>query len=49
MYDILCVNHDNEFWISGEENSKNNYINFWKQIANKFKDNDEHLIFETSN
>jgi len=47
MYCILCVYHDKEFWISGEQNSKNNYINFWKQIANQFIDNDEYLIFET--
>ena len=47
MYCILCVYHDKEFWISGKENSKNIYINFWKQVANQFVDNDEHLIFET--
>ena len=47
MYCILCVYHDKEFWISGGERSKDNYINFWKQIANQFEDNDEHLIFET--
>ena len=47
MYCILCVYHDKEFWISGGQRSKDNYINFWKQIANQFIDNDEHLIFET--
>ena len=47
MYCILCVNHDKEFWMSDGQNSKNRYINFWKQVANHFKDNDEHLIFET--
>ena len=47
MYCILCVNHDQEFWISGGESSKEYYINFWKQIANQFINNDEHLIFET--
>jgi len=47
MYCILCVYHDKKFWISGELNSRNNYENFWKQFANQFKDNDEHLIFET--
>ena len=47
MYCILCVYHDKEFLISWEENSKNNYTNFWKQLANQFIDNDEHLIFET--
>ena len=47
MYCILCVYHDKEFWISRGQSSKNNYIDFWKQIANQFKDNDEHLIFET--
>jgi endoglucanase len=47
MYCILCVNHDQNFWISGGQSSKDNYINFWKQVANQFIDNDEHLIFET--
>jgi len=46
MYCILSVYHDREFWISGGKKSKDNYINFWKQIANQFIDNDEHLIFE---
>ena len=45
MFCILCVNHDKEFWIS--QNSKNKYINFWKQVANQFIDNDAYLIFET--
>ena len=47
MYCILCVYHDKEFWMSGGQRSKDNYINFWKQIANQFTDYDEHLIFET--
>ena len=47
MYCILCVYHDKEFWISKGQRSKDNYINFWKQISNQFIDNDEHLIFET--
>ena len=47
MYCILCVNHDKEFWISEGQSSKNKYINFWKQVANQFMNNDEHLIFET--
>ena len=47
MYCILCVYHDKEFWISGGQSSKDNYINFWKQIANQFTDKDELLIFET--
>ena len=47
MYCILCINHDKQFWISKGQNSKNKYINFWKQISNQFIDNDEHLIFET--
>jgi len=47
MYCILCVNHDKDFWILEGENSKNKYINFWKQVANQLVDNDEHLIFET--
>ena len=47
MYCILSVYHDREFWISGGKNSKDNYINFWKQVANHFIDNDIYLIFET--
>jgi len=47
LYCILCVYHNKEVWISGGQNSKNNYINFWKQVANQFKNNDEHLVFET--
>jgi len=46
-YYILCIYHDKEFWISEGQNSKNKYINFWKQVANQFIDNDEDLIFET--
>ena len=47
MFCILCIYHDKEFWISGGQNSKDNYINFWKHIANQFIDKDEHLVFET--
>ena len=47
MYCILCVSHDKKFWMSEGRNSKNKYINFWKQVANQFMDNDDHLIFET--
>ena len=47
MYCILCVFHNKEFWISEGQRAKDNYINFWKQIANQFINNDEHLIFET--
>ena len=48
MYCILSIYHDKKFWISEGQNSKNKYINFWKQVANQFIDNDEDLIFETS-
>ena len=47
MFCILCIYHDKKFWISGGQNSKDNYINFWKHIANQFIDKDEHLVFET--
>ena len=47
MYCILCVNHDKEFWMPGGQSSKNKYINFWKQVASQFIDNNVNLIFET--
>ena len=47
MFCFLCVNHDKNFWIAEGQNSKNKYINFWKQVANQFMDNDAYLIFET--
>ena len=48
LYCILNVHSDGLYigWISGLE-SKDKYINLWKQIANEFKDYNEYLIFES--
>ena len=48
MYCILNVYTDTKEWITGIE-SKNKYINLWKQIAEEFKDLNEYLIFESMN
>ena len=47
MYLILCIKHTRQFWDSEGRNSKDKYINFWKQIANELVNYDEHLIFES--
>ncbi len=49
LYCILSINHGNEFWKNEEKDIKDNYSNFWKQIANEFIEYDEYLIFETMN
>ena len=49
MYLILTIKHTREFWYSERSNSKNKYINFWRDIANEFNNYDEHLIFESMN
>ena len=48
IYCILNVYTDTEDWIKDIE-SKNKYINLWKQIAEEFKDFNEYLIFESMN
>lgn len=51
MYCIINVHNDAilDNWIFKEQNSKEKYINIWKQISNEFKIYDEHLIFESLN
>ena len=57
MYCILNVHHDtgaesNHWLVATMDNYKNTqerYENLWKQIANEFKDYDEHLLFEAYN
>ena len=51
MYCILNVHHDSDIgnWILEGKNSKNKFINLWKQIAETFQKFDEHLIFESMN
>jgi len=48
IYCILNVYSDTKFWLTGIE-SKNKYINLWKQIAEEFKDFNGFLIFESMN
>ena len=47
MYCILSIYHNDDFW-DFEENPINKYINFWKEIANEFKNYDDYLIFESN-
>ena len=51
MYCIINTQDDGELgnWLSEGLESKDIYINLWTQIANEFKDYDEHLIFESMN
>ena len=57
MYCILNVHHDtgaesNHWLIATVDNynkTKERYENLWTQIANEFKDYDEHLLFEAYN
>ena len=46
MYCVLSMYHNNDFWNSEEIKAIDKYINFWKEIANEFKNYDDHLIFE---
>ena len=51
MYCIINVYSDCEYnnRLSFGVESRDIYINLWSQIANEFKDYDEHLIFESMN
>ena len=51
MYCIINAHSDCEYnnWLSFGVESRDIYINLWSQIANEFKDYDEHLIFESMN
>jgi len=48
IYCILNIYTDTKEWINGIE-SKNRYINLWKQISEEFMDFNEYLIFESMN
>ena len=48
MYCILSIYHNDVFWNSDEIKAIDKYINFWKEIANEFKDYDDNLIFESN-
>ena len=49
MYCILNLENDGKDgnWLSKGILFKDKYTNLWRQIANEFKDYDEHLIFES--
>ena len=49
MYFILSIHHNRQFWMNEGKNAKEKYSIFWKQIANKFLNYDEHLVFESMN
>lgn len=52
MYVILNSHHDNEYYYPSKDKSEESvkYINdIWTQIAERFKDYDQHLIFESMN
>ena len=49
LYCILNIYYDGGKgnWLSEGIQSRNKFINLWKQIAEKFKDSSEYLIFES--
>lgn len=55
MYCVINVHHDtgSKGWIVAEQdcydNNKDKIVNMWTQIANRFKDYDERLMFEGFN
>ena len=53
MYCIVNVHHDDQTWLvpkrSEYDSVKNRYVKVWQQIADKFKDCDDHLLFEGMN
>ena len=51
MYCIINIHHDgaSDNWLSKGISAKEKYITLWKQIADVFKDYNEHLIFESMN
>ena len=48
LYCILSIYHNDDFWYSEEIKAIDKYTNFWKEIANEFKNYDDHLIFESN-
>ena len=49
MYCILNIFNDglNGMWLSEGIKAKEKFVSLWRQIADKFKYYDEHLIFES--
>lgn len=50
---IINVHHDDAFWLitdnAHKQSSKETLVKIWSQIAERFKDYDENLVFETMN
>lgn len=46
-YCILSIYHNDDFWTE-EIKAIDKYINFWKEIANEFKNYDDYLILESN-
>lgn len=53
MYAIVNVHHDDYTWLNptkaDESKVKSKYVKIWEQISSRFKDYDEHLLFEGLN
>ena len=51
MYCILNLHHDTSKgnWLGEGTNSKDKYINLWRNIANEFKNYNDYLVFESMN
>lgn len=52
MFVIINSHHDNDYYYPSKENEDNaiNYIEkIWTQVAERFKDYDQHLIFQAMN
>ena len=49
MYCILNLYHDTDKgnWLGEKTNSKDKYVNLWKNIANEFKNYNDYLVFES--
>ena len=49
LYCILNIYNDGHYgnWLTRGKEAKDKYINLWTQIANEFKNYDQHLIFES--
>lgn len=51
MYVILNIHHENDWFIPSKDSKEmsSRFTSIWKQISERFKDYDEHLIFEGLN
>lgn len=51
MYAIINIHHDGvkSGWLGAGVSAKDKFVTVWEQIAEYFKDYDEHLVFESMN